>query len=121
MIDHVSFHIKDIGKSKAFYFAALAPLSYKQLMEFPEWKVVGMGLDKPDFWFSEKETGGTGHIAFVAKTRAEVDAFYDAAIKAGGKDNGKPGVREDYSPNYYAAFVYDPDGNNIEVVCHAES
>ena len=119
MIEHIGLHVKDAGMSKAFYAAALLPLGYKVLKEFPEWNVVGMGEASPDFWISPKENAGSVHIAFGAKTRADVDAFYDAAIKAGGKDNGKPGVRTDYSPTYYAAFVYDPDGNNIEVVCHA--
>lgn len=119
MIEHIGLHVKDVAKSKAFYSAALAPLGYKVLKEYPEWNVIGMGEENPDFWISKEETAGTTHIAFGAKTRAAVDAFYEAAIASGGKDNGKPGIREAYSPTYYAAYVYDPDGNNIEVVCHA--
>ena len=121
MIEHIGLHVGDAAKSTAFYKEALAPLGYKVIKEYPEWNVVGMGQEMPNFWISPKEgAAGSVHIAFGAKTRAEVDAFYAAAIKAGGKDNGKPGVRTDYSPTYYAAFVYDLDGNNIEVVCHAE-
>ena len=119
MIEHIGLSVSDGAKSKAFYVAALAPLGYKIIKEFPEWNVVGMGQDMPDFWISQKEKPGSAHVAFGAKTRAEVDEFYKVALAAGGKDNGKPGVRTDYSPTYYAAFVTDPDGNNIEVVCHA--
>lgn len=119
MIEHIGLHAKDAKASQAFYVAALKPLGYKVNAEFPEWNVVGMGeSDKSDFWISGGGTGTSTHIAFGAKSHAEVDAFYEAAIAAGGKDNGKPGLRTDYSPTYYAAFVLDLDGNNIEVVCH---
>lgn len=119
MIDHIGMKVSDINTSKAFYEAALAPLGYKALKEFPEWNVVGFGVDASDFWISQEAHAATSaHVAFTAETHDRVDAFYDAAIKAGGKDNGKPGIREQYSPTYYAAFVLDPDGNNIEVVCH---
>ncbi len=118
MIEHIGLHIKDIETSKAFYVAALKPLGYKINAEFPEWGVVGMGTsENSDFWISGKGTQNSVHVAFGAKTHEEVDAFYEAAIAAGGKDNGKPGIRTDYSPTYYAAFVFDPDGNNIEAVC----
>lgn len=125
MIDHTGFNMSNAAKSRAFYEAALAPLGYKVLMEIPtEFTggkiVLGLGEPpKPDFWLAE----GTPqeprmHIAFRAKNHAEVDAFYKAAIAAGGTDNGPPGPRPHYHPNYYGAFVRDPDGHNIEAVCH---
>ncbi|MRG95132.1 VOC family protein [Polyangium spumosum] len=119
MIDHVSIGVRDLDKSKAFYAAALAPLGYAVMMEFPG--VCGLGeKGKPDFWLGAGgEVGYRQHVALVAKDRATVDAFYEAAIRAGGKDNGKPGLRPMYHPNYYGAFVLDPDGHNIEAVCHA--
>ena len=118
MIDHISLHVTDIAKAKAFYAAALAPLGYTILMDFGH--AVGLGVaPKPDFWLAG---GGPGrppaHIAFRADNRAMVDAFYKAALAAGGRDNGVPGVRPQYHPNYYGGFVLDPDGNNIEAVCH---
>ncbi len=119
MIDHISFKVKEFAKSKAFYAAALKPLGYTIAMDFGE--AVGMGSDnKPDFWLmpAGDKRYDQQHIAFSARDRKTVDAFYEAALKAGGKDNGKPGIRKDYHPNYYAAFVLDPDGHNIEVVCH---
>jgi len=120
MLDHIGIGVKDLAASKAFYTAALAPAGYTIKAEYPEFKVVGMGDgEKSDLWFSQEETPGKAHLAFSVTTRAAVDAFYEAAIAAGGKDNGKPGIREMYSPTYYAAFVFDPDGNNVEVVCHA--
>lgn len=120
MLDHVGIAVKSIEASKKFYSEALAPLGYSIMAEYPEYNVVGMGFGgKPDFWFSQEKDAGKVHLAFVANTRANVDAFYNAAIAAGGTDNGKPGVREQYSPTYYAAFVHDPDGNNVEVVCHS--
>jgi catechol 2,3-dioxygenase-like lactoylglutathione lyase family enzyme len=116
MIDHLSVHVRDLQKSKAFFAAALAPLGYGVLMEFEG--SVGLGADKkPDLWLSAGKQEPL-HLAFAAKDRKAVDAFYAAAIKAGGKDNGKPGIRKDYHPNYYGAFVIDPDGHNIEAVCH---
>lgn len=116
MIDHVSVRVRDIRKSKAFFAAALAPLGYEVLMEFEG--SVGLGADKkPDLWLAAGKQEPL-HLAFSAKDRKAVDAFYAAAIKAGGKDNGKPGIRKDYHPNYYGAFVIDPDGHNIEAVCH---
>lgn len=127
MIDHVGFPISDYEKSKAFYAKALAPLGYALVMEVPGdingsgFPAAGFGADgKPDFWI-----GGEGglskplHVAIVAKERAAVDAFYREAIKAGGIDNGAPGLRPHYHASYYAAFVLDPDGHNIEAVCHA--
>jgi catechol 2,3-dioxygenase-like lactoylglutathione lyase family enzyme len=117
MIDHLSLTVKDAAKSRAFYTAALAPLGYQALMSFGD--TTGFGEpDKPDFWIGPGEPGRPAHIAFRAADRAAVRRFYDAAIAAGGRDNGPPGLRAHYHPNYYGAFVYDPDGNNIEAVCH---
>jgi catechol 2,3-dioxygenase-like lactoylglutathione lyase family enzyme len=118
MIDHISLRVQDYPRAKAFYAVALAPLGYQAVMEFPG--TVGMGVDgKPDFWISQSdETSHPTHIAFTCQ-RAQVDAFHAAALQAGGTDNGPPGLRPDYHPNYYAAFVLDPEGNNIETVCHA--
>lgn len=118
MLDHIGFDVSDIQKSKIFFAAALAPLGYELFMEWESW--VGFAIDKkPDFWIShgQKTTPGI-HIAFRAKNHQEVQAFYKAALAAGGKDNGAPGIREQYHPHYYGAFVLDLDGNNIEVVCH---
>jgi catechol 2,3-dioxygenase-like lactoylglutathione lyase family enzyme len=125
MIDHVGFPVSDYACSKAFYERALAPLGYVLIMEVQqneqEAKACGFGVGgKPDFWI-----GGEGgldramHIAITAKDRATVDAFHQAAIAAGGTDNGAPGLRAHYHPDYYAAFVLDPDRHNIEAVCHA--
>jgi catechol 2,3-dioxygenase-like lactoylglutathione lyase family enzyme len=123
MLDHIGFGVSDIARSKAFYLAALAPLGYGVVMEFtpgPGEQHVGFGPPgRPQFWIG---TGavlkGSLHTAFAAKNRAEVDAFYRAAMAAGGKDNGPPGLRVHYHPNYYGAFVFDPDGHNVEAVCH---
>jgi catechol 2,3-dioxygenase-like lactoylglutathione lyase family enzyme len=118
MIDHVTMAVTDIESAKQFYGQALQPLGYELIMEFPG--VAGFGEGgKPDFWVGEREGHKPTHIAFAAPDRATVDAFYEAAIAAGGKDNGKPGVREHYHPTYYGAYVHDADGNNIEAVCHA--
>ena len=118
MIDHTGVTVSDAAKSKAFYRAALAPLGYTVLMEFGE--AAGFGVaPKPDFWIGEgKVAGSPGHVAFRAETRAVVDGFYRAAMAAGGRDNGPPGLRPHYHANYYGAFVLDPDGHNIEAVCH---
>ena len=126
MIDHIGFAVSGYEKSKAFYTQALAPLGYVLIMEVAAEgnpsgaPAAGFGEGgKPDFWI-----GGEGklekpvHVAILAKDRASVDAFHRAALAAGGKDNGKPGLRPHYHPNYYAAFVFDPDGHNIEAVCH---
>jgi catechol 2,3-dioxygenase-like lactoylglutathione lyase family enzyme len=124
MIDHIGFPVADYARSKTFYLKALAPLGYSLVMEVQqdqnESPAAGFGIDgKPDFWI-----GGEGglnramHVAITAKDRAVVDDFYRAAIAAGGKDNGAPGLRPHYHPNYYGAFVLDPDGHNVEAVCH---
>ncbi len=119
MIDHVSLHVSDIERAKDFYSKALKPLGYEKTGEFPEWTVVGYGVSgKSDFWLTGDGALQKGHVSFAAENKGIVDKFYDAGIEAGGKDNGKPGYRKDYSPGYYAAFVHDPDGHNIEVVYH---
>jgi catechol 2,3-dioxygenase-like lactoylglutathione lyase family enzyme len=120
VFDHVGLNVRDYAASRAFYERALAPLGYGIVLEFAEWKAVGFGHDdKPSFWISEREPYGTGtHVAFTCDDRATVHAFHDAALAAGGIDNGAPGPREQYHPTYYGAFVHDLDGNNIEAVCH---
>jgi catechol 2,3-dioxygenase-like lactoylglutathione lyase family enzyme len=119
MIDHTGVAVSNFGKSKAFYAAALASLGYVVLMEFEQFAGFGVA-PKPDFWIGEGTPNVPPiHVAFRADSRAQVDAFYQAAIAAGGRDNGAPGLREHYHPNYYGAFVLDPDGHNIEAVCHA--
>lgn len=119
MIDHIGIDVSDYQRAKQFYSAALAPLGYTVAMEFGD--SAGLGVsDKPDFWISQGNAIKPSiHVAFQCAKREQVDKFYAAAIKAGGRDNGPPGIRQDYSPTYYAAFVYDPDGNNIEAVCHS--
>ena len=127
MIDHIGFPVADYERAKAFYTRALAPLGYTLIMEIDADKTesaspaAGFGANgKPDFWI-----GGEGgidrplHVAIAAKDRATVDAFYQAALAAGGRDNGSPGLRPHYHAHYYGAFVFDPDGHNIEAVCHA--
>ena len=118
MIDHISLSVSNIDASVRFYEKALAPLGYAVLMSFPG--VAGLGIaPKPDFWLGQKDAADAGrHVAFRAANRSQVDAFYQAAMAAGGKDNGGPGLRPQYHPNYYGAFVLDPDGNNIEACCH---
>ena len=124
MIDHAGINVSDWDRSKTFYDAALAPLGAKLIMMVPPEhtggvKIGGYGRDKPDFWLHEgAETGPGRHYAFTARNRAEVDAFHAAAIAAGGRDNGAPGLRPHYHPDYYGAFVFDPDGNNVEAMCH---
>jgi catechol 2,3-dioxygenase-like lactoylglutathione lyase family enzyme len=118
MIDHLTLYVSDGERARQFYTAALAPLDYEVVMEFgPN---TGFGVKgKPDFWVAQRDDAlAPTHVAFRAGDRATVDAFYQAAIAAGGTDNGEPGIREMYHPNYYAAFVHDADGNNIEAVCH---
>ncbi len=118
MIDHLGFGVSDYEKSKAFYKAALAPLGYVLIKEI--YGNAGFGAEgKPDFWLHQGEkTTLQLHVAFNTKDRATVSAFHEAAIAAGGKDNGPPGIRTMYHPHYYGAFVLDPDGHNIEAVCH---
>jgi len=118
VIDHITLKVKDLPRSKALLAAALAPLGYEVMMEFPD--SVGMGAEgKPDLWLAQDpENTRPTHLAFTAPSRKAVDAFHAAAIKAGAKDNGKPGIRKDYHPTYYAAFVLDENGHNLEAVVH---
>ncbi|MEZ5762974.1 MAG: VOC family protein [Xanthobacteraceae bacterium] len=126
MIDHIGFPVSDYARARAFYTAALAPLGYTLIMEVPAEltgsgaAAAGFGKDgKPDFWIgSEGALAKPLHVAILAETRGQVDAFYAAAMAAGGQDNGAPGLRPIYHPNYYGAFVRDADGHNIEAVCH---
>jgi catechol 2,3-dioxygenase-like lactoylglutathione lyase family enzyme len=125
MIDHIGFAVSNMERSKAFYSNALKPLGIGIVMEVSAEQTgadahAGFGKDnKPFFWIGtgSKPKGGV-HVAFTAQTRAEVDSFYHAALAAGGRDNGAPGPRPHYHTHYYGAFVLDPDGNNIEAVCH---
>ncbi len=126
MIDHLGLVVSDPAAARRFYEAALAPLGYKVMVELPTaitgGKVVlGLGVPpKPDFWISEGAPGAPNlHLAFAAQNREQVDAFYAAAMAAGGRDNGPPGPRPHYHKDYYGAFVLDPDGHNIEAVCHS--
>ncbi|MCM2442062.1 VOC family protein [Agrobacterium vitis] len=126
MIDHMNIKVADFERAKAFYDAAFAPLGASLLYMVPaEYsngvKMGGYGRERPVYWLHEgtPPVGYHQHIAFTANSRAEVDAFYQAAIAAGGTDNGPPGLRPHYHPDYYGAFVFDLDGNNIEAVCHA--
>lgn len=112
MLEHLSIPVANFAKSKAFYEAALKPLGYELHRDYSDAAGFLEG-GHTSFWISKKKGGGGIHVAFLAKSRRAVQGFYDAAIKAGGKDNGEPGRREGYG---YAAFVYDPDGNNIEAV-----
>jgi catechol 2,3-dioxygenase-like lactoylglutathione lyase family enzyme len=125
MIDHTGFAVSDLIKSKAFYTAALQPLAIELVMEVTAEQTgagahAGFGVaDKAFFWIGEHGSPCSGvHIAFTAESRPQVDQFYRAALKAGGTGNGEPGLRPHYHQNYYGAFVLDPDGNNIEAVCH---
>ncbi|WP_224246511.1 VOC family protein [Hyalangium gracile] len=118
MLDHIMLRVKDYDVSKRFYDELLPTLGYKRVMEFGE--VGGYGDDiKPYFWIGAgPDTHPRTHIAFIAKDHAAVDAFHAQALKLGAKDDGAPGLRLEYHPSYYAAFVIDPDGHNIEAVCH---
>jgi catechol 2,3-dioxygenase-like lactoylglutathione lyase family enzyme len=125
MIDHTGVEVSDFEKSKAFYLAALQPIGYELLLEFPaavtgRAAVAGFGEPpKPDFWVSSGSPNKPPlHIAFRVNRRALVDAFHSAAVAAGGRSNGAPGLRPHYHSNYYGAFVFDLDGHNIEVCCH---
>jgi catechol 2,3-dioxygenase-like lactoylglutathione lyase family enzyme len=118
VIDHVGLEVRDYRRSKQFYGAALKPLGFELAMEF-EGRMGGFARDgKPWFWIRQGEPAAGVHVAFRAADTDAVDAFHAAAIGAGGKDNGGPGLREHYHPTYYAAFVHDPDGNNVEAVHH---
>lgn len=126
MLDHIGIPVSDYARAKSFYERALAPLGITLIMEAtPEQtsdgsSAAGFGSqNKPYFWIGSTEQIGRTHVAFVAPTRAIVDAFHQAGLAAGGRDNGAPGLRPHYHPDYYGAFVLDPDGHNVEAVCHA--
>ncbi len=125
MIDHLGIAVHSHDESRDFYLKALAPLGIEVVMFVPKSQsggpsdYTGFGSNnKPYFWIGEGQVASGMHLAFAADTRAQVDAFYEAAIAAGAKDNGKPGLREIYHPNYYGAFVIDLNGINLEAVCH---
>jgi catechol 2,3-dioxygenase-like lactoylglutathione lyase family enzyme len=125
MLDHISLGVADLARAKKFYDQALKPLGFKNIYAIPGSYGYGPSKDSPQFWVGlplakrrkAKACPGS-HVAFQAATRKAVDAFYRAALKAGGKDNGKPGLRPEYHPDYYGAFVFDPEGHAIEAVCH---
>ena len=117
ILDHIGIGVRDLAASKRFYEHALAPLGIELVLEFPF--AVGFGVGgKPEFWLRGEGGAERVHVAFRSPDRRTVDAFHDAAMAAGGTDNGKPGVREIYHPGYYGAFVLDLDGHNVEAVCH---
>ena len=118
MLDHVTANISDPKRAKDFYSQALAPLGYSMQMEFEGGAGFGTGEGMSDFWIGSSPERGATHVAFGAADRATVDAFHEAAIAAGGKDNGPPGLRPHYHESFYAAYVHDPDGNNLEAVTH---
>ncbi len=127
-LDHIGISVSDFDAARKFYAAALAPLRIGVIMEFPasvtgNFAVAGLGADgKPFLWISgEGRTVPHAHVAIRAESREQVDAFYAAAMAAGGRDNGPPGLRPHYHQNYYGAFVFDTDGHNIEAVCHASA
>jgi catechol 2,3-dioxygenase-like lactoylglutathione lyase family enzyme len=126
-LDHIGINVSDYARSKAFYEIALAPLGIGLVMEYG--KAAGFGREKkPDFWVGEGKTSFQKpeqlapitpiHVCFAARSREEVDAFHAAAVAAGGRDNGPPGIRAEYHPRYYGAFIIDPDGHNIEAAIH---
>ncbi|KAG2486378.1 hypothetical protein HYH03_014958 [Edaphochlamys debaryana] len=119
-MDHVGLRVKDYEASKAFYIKALGPLGLRIVKEIPGFKACGFGCQFPFFWICEGPVSDNppAHVAFYASTRDKVHAFHAAALAAGAKDNGAPGFRRHYHPMYYGAFVYDPDGYNIEAVKH---
>jgi catechol 2,3-dioxygenase-like lactoylglutathione lyase family enzyme len=128
MLDHIGFPVRDFALSKEFYTKVLQPLGYTLQKEYDfsdemgPGGYAGFGRDRPQFWIGTgKPLIGRLHVAFQAADRQLVHAFYDAAIAAGGADNGPPGLRPHYHANYYGAFVLDPDGHNVEAVCHLPS
>jgi catechol 2,3-dioxygenase-like lactoylglutathione lyase family enzyme len=117
MIDHVSVVVADLERSKELYKATLAPLGYSLTMDFAEYDAAGFGTEeRASFWLGKGERAGGVHVAFTADSKEAVDAFHAAGLAAGAMDNGAPGYREIYAPNYYGAFIHDFDGNNIEAV-----
>jgi catechol 2,3-dioxygenase-like lactoylglutathione lyase family enzyme len=121
IIDHVGFSVADFEKSKAFYKAVLGTLGIQMLTDFAHEGDyhAGFGIDAPTFWIGTgKQKRGQVHVAFVARSRSEVEAFHSVALSMGATDNGAPGLRPHYHPGYFGAFVIDPDGNNVEAVFH---
>jgi catechol 2,3-dioxygenase-like lactoylglutathione lyase family enzyme len=118
IIDHIGLAVSDYDRSKQFFCCALAPLGIELIMEVQGWAGLGKA-GKPELWFGMgAHAHSPMHIAFIADNRDQVRAFHAAALAAGGTDNGPPGIREVYHPNYYGAFVIGPDGHNVEAVCH---
>lgn len=118
MFDHIGITVADLGKSRRFYEAALSPLGYR--VAYEDAATIGLGKDgTPALWLSQGKAGGPVHVALSAPDRRAIGAFHEAALAAGGRDNGGPGPRPQYHATYYAAFALDPDGNNVEAVCHA--
>lgn len=118
MLDHIALTVSNYERSRDFYKTVLAPLGYELMMEHD---ISGAGFwrdGKPDFWIHAGEPSGPIHVAFSTADRATVDQFHEVAVSAGAKDNGGPGLRPEYHPAYYGAFVIDPDGHNVEAVCH---
>ena len=119
ILDHIGLAVRDFGRSKTFFRRALAPLGIQTVLEGEGWAMLGRD-GRPQFWIGVHGIPpGPIHIAFSAQSREQVRAFHRAALAAGGRDNGAPGLRAKYHPSYYGAFVFDPDGHNIEAVCHA--
>jgi catechol 2,3-dioxygenase-like lactoylglutathione lyase family enzyme len=120
VIDHLSIGVSDLARSREFYLRALAPLGFEELNAWSE-DAYEVGFGPPqfdDFWISIRHAVGSAHVAFAADSEEQVCAFHAAALAAGAKDNGAPGPRPEYSDGYYAAFVLDPDGHNVEAVYH---
>jgi catechol 2,3-dioxygenase-like lactoylglutathione lyase family enzyme len=118
ILDHIGLSVRDFGRSATFFRRALAPLGIHTVLEGEGWAMLGKE-GRPQFWIGVHGIPpGPIHIAFAAENREQVRAFHRAALAAGGRDNGAPGIRGKYHPNYYGAFVFDPDGHNIEAVCH---
>jgi catechol 2,3-dioxygenase-like lactoylglutathione lyase family enzyme len=118
ILDHIGLAVRDFARSGTFFRRALAPLGIQTVLEGEGWAMLGKD-GKPEFWFGVHGIPpGPIHIAFIAESREQVRAFHRAALASGGRDNGAPGIRAKYHPNYYGAFVFDPDGHNVEAVCH---
>lgn len=122
LLDHIAFGVRDYEASKTFYAKALAPLGIALVAEIDaDNRAAGFGRDgNDDFWIDEGRPLGRVHVAFAALSTDEVDAFHAAALEAGGRDNGAPGLRPEYHEKYYAAYILDPNGNNIEAVFHGD-
>ncbi len=118
ILDHIGLAVRDFAKSATFFRRALAPLGIQTVLEGEGWAMLGKD-GRPEFWIGVHGIPpGPIHVAFAAESREQVRAFHRAALAAGGRDNGAPGIRAKYHPDYYGAFVFDPDGHNIEAVCH---